>query len=366
MAKKEFDLAEKENSSVWLNVLYKIYLFIPILVFVIGLVGAIIAGIATKDFLMFFEIFGTTVFVVIVLIMSMVFTRLFMYHTERINRNTEEILELLKAKLENESKEKTIEPVKEEKIIDDSADEVDKSIEIIENLLNERIIDDNKFNSALYELKLMGHYRNCDNLVLYYNEKYKEMVKEKTDYLEGTYKKTIASIENILSVIPLDMDELNRQLEKLKSIGDYKDAKVKYDSYVTKIDDYYDVNFETYYHVLKNTIKDLNSITDSSSLVKNIGIIQKKLDDFSLKVSVNNIKKLIGLQKELQGVLKTHICDHYEVNDYEEIYDKIMKSIEESGIDNSKKIIDQNLEYLRIFKNNQIIKKLINKLELNK
>ena len=160
--------AEHNDSIYTLRTLYKIFLWLPIVLISIGLIVdvCLIASINTIDD--FTKIVYTIISIVVYLlilgliIVFMAVTRLFIFHLERTDYNTRMLLELA---LELYKDKNTIEQKAKPSIENNNEEIFNDTIKGLDAMISSKIINDDQFNNHILALKKLGTFNNSDSLV---------------------------------------------------------------------------------------------------------------------------------------------------------------------------------------------------------
>ena len=229
MTKSKFlqeNRAENTKSLSKLVTWYVIALWIPLAISAIGgVIGMIyVVNIDLANSAKVGIIIGICIVFVIELVFILAFQsfiRLHTYHLERINYNTELLIEALE-KLEI----KTNEENKTESNNDVLETEFNNASKNIELMLSLKQINDKQFDLYIKSLEELGTYKNSNILVPIYKQKYEELKKandpQTKDYEKEIYNKLVNLLDEgkISNAKYKEYYDLVNTISKNKSIND--------------------------------------------------------------------------------------------------------------------------------------------------
>ncbi len=205
---------------------YRIYIWLPYLIltiaFFIMIVYAAISDVETGHKVGLIITYVISYFLsVLLLFISQVIIRLLVFHIERINYNSLAILEKL-TEICDQKKENIN---KEDKTNTDISLEADYILSKngLENMINDKIIDDKRFNLYINILKTLNNYNNCNDLIEEYKNKYSNIKKDNSvlSLDDGLKQK----LDLLLKEKRINDNQYNEYMSLIEKINEYKDEQ---------------------------------------------------------------------------------------------------------------------------------------------
>ena len=215
--------AEHNDSIYTLKSLYKIFLWLPLVVISIGLIGDIIYIATLKNVL---DDLGKTIAIIIsifayllllgLIIVLMAVTRLLIFHSERTDYNTrmllELALELYNDKSTSEAKTEQITVSENDKIYNDT-------IEGLDAMISAKIINDDQFINYILSLKKLGTYNNSESLANEYEKKYANIKLHSENNNKEIYDEIINKIVDLYQNKKINKNQYDDYVSMLKLIA---------------------------------------------------------------------------------------------------------------------------------------------------